>query len=227
MWKRRSVRRLVNMDYSWADTQNKAARTTPLPFLKCPSQSPTELMYIQDPAAAQMLEDSDLAAHYTAVMGAKRQDCPQLANEIYTVDCGVSAAAGHAATNGIMFHDTPAKPCQTSPKKVIDGMSKTFLLGELSWDAGNHRVWIVGRQGNFIYSGNNVRYTLNTAARDPQPGTPAIACEANDTSYGSKHPGGAHFANADGSTRFVSNDTPLDLLQKAAARADGQVVEEF
>jgi prepilin-type N-terminal cleavage/methylation domain-containing protein len=222
-----ALRRLIDTNYLWSDPQNQKARETPLPVFKCPSQSEFEQMFVYVPPTVGDLEDGNLAVHYTAVLGAKRKDCPQAANEIYTVDCGISAAAGHAATNGIMYHDTPTKPCKTRPKDITDGLSKTFLFGEQSWDAGYHRVWIVGRQGNFFYSGNNVIYSINSAARIPQPGSPALPAAANDTSYGSKHPGGTHFANADGSVRFVSENTNIDLLQKAAAREDGEVVADF
>jgi hypothetical protein len=222
-----ALRRLIDTNYLWSDPQNQKARETPLPFLKCPSQDEFELMYVYVPPAVSGLDDGNLAVHYTAVMGAKRKDCPQATNEIYTIDCGISAAAGHAATNGIMYHDVPTKLCKTRPKDITDGLSKTFLLGEQSWDAGFHRVWIVGRQGSYIYSGNNVIYSLNTVARTPPNGSSALNVVANDTSYGSKHPGGAHLSNADGSVRFVSENTNIDLLQKSAARADGDVVEDF
>ncbi|MEX0641325.1 MAG: DUF1559 domain-containing protein [Pirellulales bacterium] len=223
-----ALRSLVNPDFRWDAPQNQRARETPLPIFKCPSQNEIEAIGVSIPNEESLgPTDSLLAAHYTAVLGAKRQDCPQLANEVYTIDCGISSSSGHAATNGIMYHDTSTKPCRTKSKDITDGLSKTLLIGEQSWDAGYHRTWIVGRVGSFIYSGNNVFCTLNSCARTPQPGSPALDVDGQDTSFGSKHPGGAHFANADGSAKFVSEDTSIDLLQKAAARADGDIVNDF
>jgi prepilin-type N-terminal cleavage/methylation domain-containing protein len=224
---------LVRLDYFWTDPLNQIARETPLPFLKCPSQDSFERMYTTLPPSS--LEQGDLAVHYKPILGAKdvpddgSDPCPQPSTARYSLDCSMSSSGGYAATNGIMHHDiivnsTTIKPCKTRPKDVTDGLSKTFLLGELSWDAGFHRAWIVGREGGFIYGGANLSYTIRTAARTPQRGSPAINVDANDNSFGSKHPGGAHFVFADCSTRFFSENTTLEILKSFATRASGEAI---
>ena len=47
----------------------------------------------------------------------------------------------------------------------------------------------------------------------------------NDTSFGSLHPSrGAHFAMADGSGRFISEDVELGLLLAHSTRDEGEPI---
>src|SRR5262249_18132161 len=45
--------------------------------------------------------------------------------------------------------------------------------------------------------------------------------------YGSSHAGGANFALADGSVRFIQDALPLLTLQQLSVRNDGSVVEPY
>jgi prepilin-type N-terminal cleavage/methylation domain-containing protein len=218
-----NVRNLLDFNFEWEDPVNKVGRETPLPLLKCPSQVDPEMIYTHLPSEPSVYELSDLGVHFTAVMGAKDDsNCPSQGK--YSLLCAGSGSTGHIANNGIMYGDGADKPCRTRIKEITDGLSKTFLFGEQSWDAGYHRTWIVGRQGNYIYSGNNLAHTINTGARKPPAGSFAIQVPANDTSFGSNHPGGVHFSHADGSVRFVTENTGLAILQAFASRATGEII---
>jgi prepilin-type processing-associated H-X9-DG protein len=45
--------------------------------------------------------------------------------------------------------------------------------------------------------------------------------------FGSNHAGGANFALADGSVRFIRETIPISLLQRLAVRNDGQIVDAY
>jgi prepilin-type processing-associated H-X9-DG protein len=47
------------------------------------------------------------------------------------------------------------------------------------------------------------------------------------TGFGSMHSGGAHFLLADGSVRFLSENTDIDLYRKLGDINDGHAIEDF
>jgi prepilin-type N-terminal cleavage/methylation domain-containing protein/prepilin-type processing-associated H-X9-DG protein len=70
----------------------------------------------------------------------------------------------------------------------------------------------------------NYKITFNpaTAADQSPPATDAASFQHYGdlrwSAWGSNHPGGANFCYADGSVSFLSESTPLDVLQKLATR---------
>src|SRR5262249_25371809 len=122
---------------------------------------------------------------------------------------------------------------------ITDGTSNTFLFGERyhrdpEYDRLHADLWPVsspvalwGRWGLTAGPGIMSNVTLHSAApinyRVP-PGGDFSTLENRAAAFGSGHAGGANFAFADGSVRFLSDSTPLLTLQALSTRGCGEVV---
>jgi prepilin-type N-terminal cleavage/methylation domain-containing protein/prepilin-type processing-associated H-X9-DG protein len=151
-----------------------------------------------------------------------------------SVHSGGPPAFARISRDGLFFLDSTV--CL---KDVIDGTSNTFLFGERlhhdpEFDRRRPMVWLEaspvggwGRWGYFANAGAMFQVTLHTAApinyRVP-PGGDFSTLENRGCAFGSGHPGGANFAFADGSVRFLIDRTPLLTLQALSTRAGGEVV---
>jgi prepilin-type N-terminal cleavage/methylation domain-containing protein/prepilin-type processing-associated H-X9-DG protein len=167
--------------------------------------------------------------------------------------CGyyaMSSYGGNAGTRSVLTGGPPDLP-RLSKDGVIfvgssvrlgdvtDGSSNTLLFGEryhydpeyetqrpLVWSDGPPMAgW--GRWGFVANQGASGNISLST----PQPinyrvpsGGDFSALEDRACTFGSGHPGGANFAFADGSVRFMSDSTSLATLKALSTRAGGEVV---
>jgi prepilin-type N-terminal cleavage/methylation domain-containing protein/prepilin-type processing-associated H-X9-DG protein len=147
----------------------------------------------------------------------------------------VATASSPKTLDGIFFIDSSVRLAD-----ITDGTSNTFLFGERyhrdpEFDRSHSVVWpgpgsspLAGwsRWGN-VLPGAGASVTLSTPVpinyRVP-PGGDSSTLQDRVCAFGSGHPGGANFAFADGSVRFVSESIPLPLLQALSTRAGGEVV---
>ena len=143
--------------------------------------------------------------------------------------------------NGIFYEGS-----RTRMLDVTDGTSNTFLLGERYHhdpefnrrcaadpaliDYGPLEVWGVWASAYSDWSSladtmlsSAVPINYRTSSSPPPGGLDWITGRLN--AYGSGHPGGANFAFADGSVRFVRDSISLQQLQALSTRAGGEVVE--
>jgi prepilin-type N-terminal cleavage/methylation domain-containing protein/prepilin-type processing-associated H-X9-DG protein len=138
--------------------------------------------------------------------------------------------------DGIFFQDSHVRLAE-----VTDGTSNTFLFGERDHrDAEYDRYTNDSHPSDYPLSGFGAWagvFATSGGSNAAQLLSPPVPINYHFPSsggwpemvdrlcaYGSAHAGGANFAYADGSVRFVSDHTPVDILQALSTRAGGEVV---
>jgi prepilin-type processing-associated H-X9-DG protein len=157
----------------------------------------------------------------------------------YGANAGIrSFPLNQVTQDGIFFQDS-----RIGLADVTDGASNTFLFGERSHDDPNFdRLTYTYTPGFYPLAGWGkwaaVFATSGGSLADrflstPVPinyRVPADAVNGDGSinkrlcAYGSGHAGGANFAFADGSVRFLGDQTDLTTLQALSTRAGGEVV---
>ncbi|MBQ2789320.1 MAG: DUF1559 domain-containing protein [Thermoguttaceae bacterium] len=166
--------------------------------------------------------------HYYGVAGAvgKRPNSERLYSTIRTADenGGEEYGGGPCANNGVFYEES-----RTTWASITDGLSNTALLGEIaSQKYDGYFAWIRGayvQYGMTIYvSSKGLEWAPNVLKNDDDPKAGLYRRFYSVGSFSSEHAGGVQFGYADGSVRFTSDTTDLDVLKAAASRDGGEVL---
>jgi prepilin-type N-terminal cleavage/methylation domain-containing protein/prepilin-type processing-associated H-X9-DG protein len=163
---------------------------------------------------------------------------------------GMSSYGGNAGKQSVPWGPSPTFPLLTRDgifyidsslrmQDITDGTSNTFLFGERyhrdpEYDLRQLVVWPgiatiahLGRWATIAGPGATPNVMLSTPVPinyQVPPGGDLSTVQNRMCAFGSGHPGGANFAFADGSVRFVSDNIPVATLQALSTRAGGEVV---
>ena len=130
--------------------------------------------------------------------------------------------------NGVLFLNSSVQL-----RDITDGRAHTLLLGEMG---GSVLIWWSGTNsslrnvGGGIDSGADVggyMAAIEAAALMNQELPVDEAQALTVGGFASQHQGGAYFAFADGSVRFISSRIDHETLRRLANRHDGELIGEF
>jgi prepilin-type N-terminal cleavage/methylation domain-containing protein len=231
-----------NATWGWIDQPDTVKSAPPAPVYICPSAryrtrfSPTDTY--QDGLA------SAGTTHYYGIMGPSGTSpsgtayrtgggtagCQPVGSANSSNTRSVTAVYGGVACQGML-------PVFIERKfsEVTDGLSKTLMVGESSWNQGNsattnpYRAWtkgLVSQQGG----GTEWREVHPTKVMGSQlfavrfDGTSATNMNMNNFSFGSEHGsrGGTNFLLGDAAVRFLTRETDSAVLRSLSSYNGGE-----
>jgi type II secretory pathway pseudopilin PulG len=191
--------------------QARVAVRTPIPSLYCPTR--------RAPVAYPLVRNERNA---WGEMGARTD---------YAINGGSSTAAGSLGGNGgginiTLEHDGIwAMGRRTLPKKIVDGLTSTYLVGEKSMDVLHYttgedvgdRAPIAGLADNYGAANSYVRFAARVPSRDVSNN-----CQSCHD-FGSAHPATWNMSMGDGSVHSFSYRMDINLHRAHASIGGGEV----
>lgn len=186
-----------NFDLAMRNPWHVKLLATPLPLFQCPSDVTRKAQL--PPTVNTFLPERFATANYVGNGGSFNNSFE-----------APSVARDERLTNGLLGRDSARRI-----REIIDGASNTVIAGEtihydFSWDPTLYGHFFLPRQAcctlKLVRNGNR---RLNPA--------PTATTDEKREGFASQHEGGAHFAMADGSVRFVSENIDNSSRQWTAA----------
>jgi prepilin-type N-terminal cleavage/methylation domain-containing protein len=189
---------------------------TPLSVFRCPSDNTPALIPVGDPVdplGKRSVDDESWERHFNGLYAPKGFQ-PSTSNYVGSKGLINSSCTGAVISgrwqpdqnrcnnNGIFFGNS-----EVAIKRITDGTSKTFLIGERDKFC-LAATWIGVRNppGPDMWSSNWALAHVFRPLNEPFTGAHNTCTEG----FSSAHPGGAFFAFCDGSVHFINDDISFD-----------------
>jgi len=211
-------------------TQGNEVNALPAAIMKCPSDSRSDLTYIDTPAMGQGGN-----AALTSYFGVEGRD---QFKEAIAGSGAPSPSAKLAGQDGILYVNSAVKMTD-----IIDGTSNTLLVGERPPSNTLLYGWMWAGSGDSPYHGTTdvvlgVRERPLTPSGQPdfyRPGSVNDPQDVHRYHFWSLHPGGGMWLFGDGSVKFIAytvatqnvgtiNNISVSLLEALASRNGGEVL---
>jgi len=222
--------------------QDHALLKAQLAVMKCPSDKPDELVYLNYPTSRPWVHDlgGSAASSYCANAGGSMEipssvldsayDHPRwMRNPVSPPGVPAGWAGPMSIILGRRYGQIPTLA------EIRDGTSSTVLFGEhhiapldapTSWDGPGHaKTWSYGFYNSnwssvFPASPLN-RHTMTSDYCINTLGLYPYACERGG--WGAEHPGGMNISMVDGSVHFLAETINMDIFHALATKAGGEV----
>jgi prepilin-type N-terminal cleavage/methylation domain-containing protein/prepilin-type processing-associated H-X9-DG protein len=215
-------------DYNWESAVGTGGQpragdlsATAIPTFTCPSDVMTPINSYYNGAKDQYSKSNYVGM--AGMYGADDELGKSPFKYVSPKDCAVLLASSSDAlliqkcdnTHGIFFANS-----NTKIKDVLDGTSKTLLIGERD---GGIQDGSSNHPGAYWTGAIRARW-LNSTLSNARNNSVYLINGAGNTNYGvgSLHPGGAYFTFGDGSVRMIGEDVDGFVWEAMATRAGGE-----
>ncbi|REK10038.1 MAG: DUF1559 domain-containing protein [Planctomycetota bacterium] len=220
----KAIQDLIQFEYGPLAPQNKDVAAMKVGIYICPSTSfrdpyrtPEDTITDIDRDGMWDRGEGMALLDYAGIAGPHRSARNPVTGDYYKENMGVLLSIGP-----LIVPDRPqilGAP-RIRPGQITDGLSQTMVIGE-----STGRAWDRNRNvpdGAWAYGTNVITIRWGINRHNNTNGDPD-AWTRPDQLY-SDHPGGVHLLFADASVHFVSEDTPVSLLQSLASRNGEEIV---
>jgi prepilin-type processing-associated H-X9-DG protein len=136
-----------------------------------------------------------------------------------TIDIGSTPDCHNTVEcNGLIWRGTYFDPIPL--RKVLDGTSKTFLVGESVVSQDYHSAAFFA-DGDWASCGVPINFFIYPESKDWIVAAPQWE---QARGFKSRHPGGAHFVMADGSVHFVGESIDVNTYRGLSTRNGNEPV---